>query len=248
MEDQFEKSDQIGDFGLLIERRSLQNINGNAMRFQCAEIDLQIRHRTHEDRYFAPRFDTAGGLPLLQQTRHGLSFHLAAFTRPDTRLGGDIRYPEERRIGLWLQYIGFREANAIRKIDFRTLNGTDLAQTIHHRFRQAIRKFGDRSSRSIILLQMFEPAPLIENAFHHAKENRHSCAPKPVYGLFRIGNNHQLTARQALRIIRVLRQQGNDLGLNLIRILEFVNENRLEMILVVPSNAGITLQEVSRAK
>src|SRR5438094_10069520 len=113
MEDQFEKSDQIGDFGLLIERRSLQNINGDVMGFQCAEIDLQIRHRTHEDRYFAPRFDTAGQLPLFQQTPNRLSFHPAAFTSPDTRLGGDIRYPEQRRTGLWRLYIGSSEANEI---------------------------------------------------------------------------------------------------------------------------------------
>ena len=95
---------------------------------------------------------------------------------------------------------------------------------------------------------MFEPSAFIEDALQHAKENRHTRPPEPINRLLGISDDHQLARRKAGGIRGILCEQRNDLGLDLIRILEFVDQQRLEMILVMPPDTVMFFQQVTRAQ
>ena len=84
---------------------------------------------------------------------------------------------------------------------------------------------------------MFEPAVFIQYALQQAKENGHARAPESINRLLGISDDHQLARRKSGGIPGILCEQRDDLGLNFVGILKFVDEQRLKMILVMLPNA-----------
>ena len=95
---------------------------------------------------------------------------------------------------------------------------------------------------------MFEAAPFIENPLEHAKEHGHASAPKPINRLLWIPDDHELARGETARILRIGGQQRDDLCLDLVGVLKFIDQQRLKLILIVPPNTVVVPQQVPDAK
>src|SRR5206468_12356580 len=94
---------------------------------------------------------------------------------------------------------------------------------------------------------MFETASLIENALKQAKKYGHASAPESVNRLLRIADNHELSRSEAARMVRVRGKQRDDLRLDLVGVLKFIDQQRSKAILIVPANIAVFLQDVAGA-
>src|SRR5262249_59921100 len=94
MQYQLEECDEIGNFSLFVEARTLDDVNRNAVRLEGFEINVDVRHRTKEQRDFFPRLNGSRRLPLLQQSSDRFGFHVAALGGPRARFRGNVRDAE----------------------------------------------------------------------------------------------------------------------------------------------------------
>src|SRR5437899_6341522 len=95
---------------------------------------------------------------------------------------------------------------------------------------------------------MLEPASFIENALKQAKKYGHASAPESVNRLLRIADNHELSRSEAARMVRVRGKQRDDLRLDLVGVLKFIDQQPCKVILIVPANIVAFPHEVARAK
>ena len=95
---------------------------------------------------------------------------------------------------------------------------------------------------------MLEPASFIENALKQAKKYGHAGAPESVNRLLRIADNHELSRSETARMLRVRGKQRDDLRLDLVGVLKFIDQQRFKVILIVPANIVVFPQQVARAK
>src|SRR5207249_1906089 len=96
--------------------------------------------------------------------------------------------------------------------------------------------------------KMFETPSLIENALEQAKKYGHAGAPESVNRLLRIADNHELSWSQTARMVRVRGKQRDDLRLDLVGVLKFIDQQCFKAILIVPANIAVFPQQVARAK
>ena len=94
---------------------------------------------------------------------------------------------------------------------------------------------------------MVDHAAFFQYPLKHPEKDRHARAPEPVNRLFRIADDHQLPRSKAAGHIRIFGKQRNDLGLYVVGILEFIDEQRLKLSLVVLSNWGVILEQIAGA-
>src|SRR5206468_11520450 len=95
---------------------------------------------------------------------------------------------------------------------------------------------------------MFETASLIENALEQAKKYGHAGAPESVNRLLRSADKHELSRSETARMLRVRGKQRDDLRLDHVGGLKFIDHQGFELILIVPANLGVFPQPVARAK
>ena len=89
---------------------------------------------------------------------------------------------------------------------------------------------------------------LVENPLEHAKEYGHTGASKPINRLLRIPNDHELSPGEKVWVVRIRGQQRNDLCLDLVGVLKFIDQQRLKLILIVPPNTVVVPQQIPGAK
>src|SRR5436309_14408030 len=76
---------------------------------------------------------------------------------------------------------------------------------------------------------MLEPASFIDNALKQAKKYGHAGAPESVNRLLRIADNHELARRETARMLRVRGKQRDDLRLDLVRVLKFIDQQAFKV-------------------
>src|SRR5437870_7067471 len=117
-----------------------------------------------------------------------------------------------------------RKLNSIGKIAVRGSDRGMFAETIHSHLRQPIRKLGDLWGRSMVLLKVFDHATFLHDPVQHPEEDRYAGAPETIDRLLRITDDHQLSWGKAAGTIGIFGQKRNDLGLNLVGVLKFVDQ------------------------
>src|SRR6266478_6208239 len=247
MKNQLQEGNQIGDFGLLVKRRSLHHVDRYAVGLQSAEVHLDVRHGPQQDGYLLPRLNPFRTLPLFEKPGYRFGLHLPSLRRFCTRFGRHIRNAQERCIGFRLQQVRRREANPVGGID-AFVPDIDFTQPIHHLFRQPICKLRDGQRRAIVVLKMLKDSPFVQDPLQHAKEDCDPCTPEPIDGLLRIADDHQLPRSKAAGPVRIFGEQRDDLGLDLIGVLELIDEQRLKVILVMLPNGTVVLEKVASAE
>src|SRR5262245_54169184 len=95
---------------------------------------------------------------------------------------------------------------------------------------------------------MFDKAAFSPDLVQHSEEHGYTGASETINRLLRITDDHELSRGKAAGTISIFGQHRNDFGLYLVRVLEFVDEQRLKMLPVMIAYRGVVFEQVAHAE